>query len=196
MLILSKKDLQETIEINGIKIPIRTDFRTWIKFSCILADKKINDVYKSFLLLDTVLFSHYENIETDKAINELLKFYFCNKTIPAQKKSSNKIGFLFEYDMDLIYAAFMQQYKIDILSVELHWWEFKALLNGLTDETKFVEIVGYRVIDLSKIKDKKERQRLQELQEHYKIKDVENTRTQEEIEAELFKKLKAESEGR
>ena len=73
----------------------------------------------------------------------------------------------------------------------MHWWEFKALLNGLTDKTKFVQIVGYRTADLSKIKDKKERARMKELQDYYAIQEQGDPfqRTQEEIEAELFESL-------
>ncbi|WP_286154402.1 Gp15 family bacteriophage protein [Thomasclavelia cocleata] len=192
MLILDKKDLQKTITINnGTKIPIETDFRAWIKFSCILNDKYIDNIYKPYILFNTVLFSYDTNIEADKILDALLDFYCCNKSIAYSKKPDNKIGFLFDYDMDLIYSAFMQQYRINLLTVDMHWWEFKALLSGLTDNTKFIQVVGYRLADLSKIKDKKERQRLKELQEHYKIKDEKDSfiRTQEEIESDLFERL-------
>ena len=92
--------------------------------------------------------------------------------------------------MDLIYAAFLQQYGIDILTTNMHWWKFKSLLDGLTNETKFMQVVGYRLMDISKIKDKNERKRLKELQDYYAIRsNMPVQRTQEEIERELFERL-------
>ena len=46
MLILDKRDLQKTIRIENQEIEIKTDFRTWIQFSCIVSDKYIDENYK------------------------------------------------------------------------------------------------------------------------------------------------------
>lgn len=146
------------------------------------------------MLFDLVIpnYQYYANdVDYEKLLKEILDFYKCNKPDKPDKKPNKKIGFLFDYDMDLIYAAFLQQYGINLLRTNMHWWEFKALLNGLTDKTKFVQVVGYRTADLSKIKDKKERARMKELQDYYAIREQGNPfqRTQEEIEAELFAEL-------
>ena len=74
----------------------------------------------------------------------------------------------------------MQQYGIDLQDIEyLHWWKFKALFNGLAENTQFVKIMGYRAMDISKIKDKKEKKRYRELQRLYALPDM---RTEEEKE--------------
>ena len=49
----------------------------------------------------------------------------------------------YEYDGDYIYAAFMQNYKIDLMETGLHWHKFLALLKGLSG-TMLNEIMGYR----------------------------------------------------
>ena len=123
---------------------------------------------------------YIENVDSLELLKGILDFYKCNKPDKPEKKPNKKVGFLFDYDMDLIFAAF-----------NMHWWEFKALLNGLNDDTKFVQVVGYRTADLSKIKDKKERARMKELQDYYAIQEQGDPfqRTQEEIEAELFESL-------
>ena len=64
----------------------------------------------------------------------------------------------------------------------MHWWEFKALLQGLNDDTQFVKIMSYRAIDLGKIKDKEEKKRYKELQELYALPDM---RTMEQKEADF-----------
>ena len=134
---------------------------------------------------------YMESVDSLELLKRILDFYKCNKPDKPEKKPNKKVGFLFDYDMDLIFAAFMQQYGINLLRTNMHWWEFKALLNGLNDDTKFVQVVGYRTADLSKIKDKKERARMKELQDYYAIQEQGDPfqRTQEEIEAELFDSL-------
>lgn len=50
------------------------------------------------------------------------------------------------YDGDYIYASFLQAYGIDLFDVqgELHWKKFNALLSGLPEGTKFMEVVKIR----------------------------------------------------
>lgn len=55
----------------------------------------------------------------------------------------------YEYDGDYIYAAFMQNYKIDLMETGLHWHKFLALLKGLSG-TMLNEIMGYRAYASSK----------------------------------------------
>ena len=154
MLILDKRDLQKTIRIENQEVEIKTDFRTWIQFSCIVSDKYIDENYKIPMLFDLVI-PNYElymkSIDSLELLKGILDFYKClvgsemcirDRDKP-EKKPNKKVGFLFDYDMDLIFAAFMQQYGINLLRTNMHWWEFKALLNGLNDDTKFVQVVGY-----------------------------------------------------
>ena len=49
-------------------------------------------------------------------------------------------------DGDFIYASFMQAYRIDLLEErgKLHWKKFNALLSGLPEGTKFVEVIKIR----------------------------------------------------
>lgn len=190
MLILTEEDLQTTIEVENKKIDVLTDFKNWIQFSCILNDFNLDPHMKQGMMLDCTLKNIPKQLNLSKTLEALLDFYNCNKTYPKSKKPTNKIGFLFNYDMDLIYAAFLQQYGIDILTTNMHWWKFKSLLDGLTNETKFMQVVGYRLMDISKIKDKNERKRLKELQDYYAIRsNMPVQRTQEEIEKELFERL-------
>lgn len=156
-----------------------------------LNDFNLDPTIKQSMLLDCTLETVPKKLYLKETLEALLDFYNCNKTYPKPKKPSNKIGFLFDYDMDLIYAAFVQQYNIDILNTDMHWWKFKSLLDALTNQTKFMQVVGYRLMDISKIKDKKEREKLKELQDFYAIRanNMPAPRTQEEIERELFERL-------
>lgn len=52
----------------------------------------------------------------------------------------------FEQDAAMICAAFMQQYGIDLNAQRgrMSWFQFSDLLGGLTDKTRFIQIVQIR----------------------------------------------------
>lgn len=52
----------------------------------------------------------------------------------------------FEQDAAMIRAAFMQQYGIDLNAQRgrMSWFQFSDLLSGLTDKTRFIQIVQIR----------------------------------------------------
>ena len=41
-----------------------------------------------------------------------------------------------------IYNSFMSYYHIDLLTTELHWWQFKTLFDGLGEETELMKIIS------------------------------------------------------
>ena len=98
--------------------------------------------------------------------------------------------------MDLIYAAFMQQYHIDLLTVNLHWYEFKSLFDGLTENTQLIKVIGYRTTEIDKMP-KEQRKEALRLKEFWKIPNdfmcQENDRTPQEIEAELLARIEKEA---
>ena len=103
-----------------------------------------------------------------KAYEELCKFAFPKKELPRSIGGSNIRVLDYELDADLIYAAFKQQYNIDLLdeNLHLHWYKFQALLSGLR-ETKLTDVMGYRGYDENKKadfkKDMKEMRQIWEL---------------------------------
>ena len=50
-------------------------------------------------------------------------------------------------DAGALYASFRQQYGIDLLRQPLHWFEFRELLAGLTEQTAFGARVRLRMAD-------------------------------------------------
>ena len=66
------------------------------------------------------------------------------------RKTQEKKVFDFVQDAELIYAAFMQAYRIDLIDTPLHWWKFGALLSGLPSNTRFSEVVQIRTMEIPK----------------------------------------------
>ena len=167
---------------NGFKI--KTDFRQAIKFELLMQDRNISDEEKVILALN--LF-YDEVTDVNKQLDDTIWFYLKGKKIEelkTDKEGNNQQIYSFEYDADYIFSAFLETYNIDLNTISMHWWKFKAMFEGLNEKTKLVEIMGYRAIDLSKIKDKEEKKRYKNLKKIYQLPDM---RTAEEKEADFGK---------
>jgi len=162
----------EQVEVDGKLYKINSDFRTSIQFEILMQKKELTEKQKEFAnelcLLDKEmdretaellakykdgLELYYPEIPNDinGAINAMLWFYECGKENIDKKKSkksgSRKKIYDYNYDADYIYAAFFEQYHIDLAEQELHWWKFSALFSALSEDCMISKIITYRVID-------------------------------------------------
>lgn len=164
--------LPNSVIIDNMEYEINSDFRTSILFELLIQDSSMRDNGKIRMALEL----YYPNIpkNVNEAIKQIIWFYRCGKDIASSKgkgngKRTSRI-YSFEHDDDYIYAAFMDQYNIDLQDIEnLHWWKFKAMFLGLKENNKIVEIMGYRSMDLSKIKDKEQKTHYKKMQKIYEI---------------------------
>lgn len=164
--------LPEKVTIDNKKYKINSDFRSSILFELLMQDNSVREEDKIFMALQL----YYPVIPTDinLAIEKMLWFYRCGKDISKSKgngksKSSTQI-YSFEHDDDYIYSAYLDQYSIDLQDIEyLHWWKFKAMFRALKEDNMIVKIMGYRSMDLSKIKDKEQKSYYNNMKELYKI---------------------------
>ena len=185
---LVNEDLPRTVKVNDKEFAIRTDYRYWIKFENILFDSGIADEYKLYFMTSAVMETP-QNMKKE-LIEALFSFYRLNKPIKRGSSKQSDIGYRYDYDIGLIYAAFYQQYHIDLFQTNLHWWKFKSLFDGLSDQTMFMQVVGYRMADISKM-DKEQKKRYTELKKFYALPvDKVQDKSQEELEAKILSKLK------
>lgn len=169
-----------TVDIDNNEYEINSDFRISILFELLMQENSMED--KDKILMALKLYYPVIPKNLNEAIEQMLWFYRCGKDI--RKSNGNGKGksvtqiYSFDYDDDYIYAAFMDQYGIDLQDIEyLHWWKFKAMFKSLKEDNEIVKIMGYRSMDLSKIKDKEQKYYYKKMQEMYKIpisKDEEN----------------------
>lgn len=174
-----------------IQIPFDTNFRIGILFEILMQDNRYSDRAKTYKALE-LFYPELDKItDVKKAIDDIVWFYSCGKseekTSQKSKKGKNKQIYSYKFDNELIYSAFKDQYNIDLEEIEyLHWWKFKAMFNGLKADNKIVEIMGYRAMDLSKIKDKDMKKHYKQLQEEYKLPDMRSEEQKEEDFAEAL----------
>lgn len=139
MIDLKKTGLPESIEVEGSLYYIQTSFKYWLRFLELIENKDTPPKDFDFI---------YKNAKpTNRQDGLLALIQFCNpRQILPRFQESEECGKVVDYivDADYIYTAFMEQYGIDLITSDMHWYKFQALFRGLHD-TKLNEIIGYRL---------------------------------------------------
>lgn len=162
------------INIGGTEYGVNSDFRIWIMFEQLLTDTSVTDTAKNSAAFN-LIFSDEKPPLTDEAISKILWFYSCGKEADesnsCEEEADETDRRIYDYDCDddYIYSAFLQQYKIDLQTAKLHWWQFRALLKGLTDDCKFVEIMSYRAIKIDGDMPKRQREFYRKMKKLYAL---------------------------
>lgn len=119
-----------------------------------------------------------KHIKVIRATDQAVRYDIEGNVLPKRPKedpdNEEKPLFSIKYDGEYIFSSFMQAYHIDLIEEQgrLHWQKFNALLSGLPDGTKFVEVMKIRAWKPSKGDSTKEKQRMRELQEEYALPDI------------------------
>jgi hypothetical protein len=200
-------ELPKKVEIEGEEIEINTDYRNVLLYFRALRDEDLEGREKLEIAARLFFKRTPRNVEEAmRYINE--EYIVCSEThasMTRRKKiealgqrpfEKEKVVFDFEQDGRLIYVSFWQEYKINLIDVKMHWYAFKALFDGLGEET-----VLRRVIEFRRMKPKdmprERRIELMELQKELSIAPLKNNyerssdyrRSAKEIERELIEGL-------
>lgn len=168
--------LPKNVEISGVRHEIETDFRVWVEFELLIQnDGDLASVIPK-------LFPNGVPRDIHGAI-EAIKGFYCCGTI-TEKKPSAKAGvskqpYAFDVDGNAIVADFWHFYNIDLTEEGLHWWVFRALLEGLPEKSEFKQRVYYRTCDMKGLS-KKERERIMKIRSRIEIKNKGGKPTLEE----------------
>lgn len=166
-------ELPHQVEIGGVNYKINCDFKTSIKFELLIQESELSQHNKVIEALKL----YFDDVPKDinSAIDCVLWFYSCGKYEKTRttngstgKQYANRL-YSFNYDQKYIFSAFMQQYGINLASTDLHWWEFRALFEGVSDNTIFGKILYYRGVDINSNMSKSEQNRIRHLKEVYAL---------------------------
>lgn len=117
-----------------------------------------------------------EHIKNVRASDEVERYDLEGNVLPKRSRNEDddkKPLYSIKYDSEYIFSSFMQAYHIDLIEEQgkLHWSKFNALLAGLPDGTKLIEVMKIRAWKPQKGDTSKEKQRMRELQEEYALPD-------------------------
>lgn len=176
MNILTDK-LPNVIRVNGIEISVHTDFRIWLRAGQIIRDSENRDtqeVIESLADLILVDFSDLYEIHPDDFISAITAFYsgFPRMVGTGSKKEtkSKKPDFDFIADAEFIYSSFALCYHIRLSEIEMHWWEFLILFDGLmfAENNAISLVVGTRQTDLRDVP-KSDKKRIRKLKKEFEL---------------------------
>lgn len=148
---LLTKALPDRVYVGGLKYKINTDYRYVLMFEKLMRDNKTTDREKTYTIMQLFYDDQYI-VDLNDAIEQILWFHRCGKEIIKKDEDNDKnidIIYDFEEDADYIYSGFLECYGIDLTEIKMHWWKFKALFNGLSEETMMKKIMHYRSVIIS-----------------------------------------------
>lgn len=175
--------LPESVVINGKEYRIITDFREYIKLLELLKDDNVEAEEKYNLITQWFLDTPDEPFRD--CIMALTNFITMKEQDPKRIEENNdeenaseietkKQTISYTLDAQYILSGFLECYGIDLINVPyMHWWKFQMLINGMNESCELKKRMSYRSIDLNKIKDKDERERIRKIQNQIAIIDQE-----------------------
>ena len=177
--------IDDEVEIDGITYKVDLSFDNVLRLFDMLEDEELDDVTQIEIGLEMLLGVCFI---CDIQTKEEIFFEVFKNTIGVESEENQPVDiegnpmpeqkeekvYSIKEDAEYMYASFYQDYGIDLFEMQgkLHWNKFKALLAGLRPDTKFKEVIDIRTMDLPTGKGmSKERKRIKELKEHYKLRD-------------------------
>lgn len=175
--------LPSELWICGRAVRVNTDFRYSILFEKLCLDRTIPPDEKAKKLF-RLMFPDLQELpleDPQQIFDALIQFYKGGerelnqyqireqKKAEEQEQPAEERVYDYEYDDELIFAAFLQQYGIDLVEERLHWWKFRALFSGLTEDTKFIKVLGYRSAKITSKMSGTEKEHLRKMKELYAL---------------------------
>ncbi|MCT6925316.1 bacteriophage Gp15 family protein [Metasolibacillus sp.] len=176
------------VEINGVMYDIDLSFDNVLSVIDLLNDNEVNDAQQIvagvYMLLGqdldctlqeqadifVMLFDTFINNEQDNDVEYDLE----GNPMPHMQEDDHEALYDIKHDAQYIYASFLQCYGMDLFEQQgkLHWWKFKALLSGLSEDTKFKKVLEIRQMELPTGKGTgKQREAIKKIKRAYALKE-------------------------
>lgn len=138
----------------GSYYPVRTSHKVWLEIGAVLEKGGAASPVQALRLC----YRDAMPEDPKQALSALLWFFLGGEE--PDRASNGEPLFSFSQDEALIYASFYAQYGLDLSAVQLHWWQFLALLRGLGADTPLIRTAAIRAANPADIKDSALRRRL------------------------------------
>lgn len=193
----------DTLQYGEVTFHLTLTFDRVLKAYEVLANDVFDNVEKVFVLWQLFVRNYDEVSVTLEHKNYFVREIFkqhLESEEDAVKGDGEKPQFDLQKDAGYIYASFLYDYNIDLFEQhgKMHWKKFLALMNGLSDDSKFKEVIGIRgaKIPAPNKHNNEERDRIIKLKRIYALEGV--ARSNEDLEAEfssVFDALKKSAKG-
>ena len=165
----------EYVKVNDKKYKINTDFRVAIECQEIALDDSIGDFERALAIIYKLFGDNGldDSNNYEKLLELAQKYLSCGKEV--KKNNNEEPDMDFTQDMEYIEASFMSDYNIDLTQIEMHWWKFYKLINGLSNSEMgnccvLNRVRNLRNFELKNIKDEKQLAKIKEVKEQVALK--------------------------
>jgi hypothetical protein len=126
--------LPNSVMVTGKRVRLNLDFRNVIRMIDIMSEDGLMQEAREYLALKCIC--RHPKKGMMKPVMELL--------FPGAGSDNAERITDFEQDADLIRAAFLQEYGINLFRDKLHWFEFSCLLSCIPSGSKYSDILQIR----------------------------------------------------
>ena len=141
---MDKYTLPTSIEIDGEKCQINTDFRDILEIFNVLSNPNLLEVEKVSIALDLFYSDECYKINIEKAIKEMFHFISQNDEDDTKNQKEEKPLYDWDQDYNIIIAPINRTLGYDVRGKEyVHWWTFLSAFMEI-GECTFSTYVGIR----------------------------------------------------
>lgn len=181
---------EDVIVFQGKEYKLGLYFDVVLRSFELLKDERFNEFQKLEIILDMFVVNREDLRALDLAtkarfVDVIFKrFIYEQDPEEAQQDSDDEQGeqpkklYDLEKDAEYIFASFLYDYGLDLFEQQgkLHWRKFKALLAGLSEESKFKRVVAIRAekVPPPNKNNQEYRKRLLELKRIYRLEETQS----------------------
>lgn len=147
----------EYAEVKGIKYKINTDYRVALRCFEVIEDTSISDAERALAVV-FMLFGEVPMEDMGEFLRIAGNYLRCGEKETTQEAHERDMDF--SADEKYIVASFMSDYRIDLSSVDMHFWQYIQLIQGFTENAVMSRIRDIRNYDMSELKDPKTRAKM------------------------------------
>jgi len=136
--------LPSSIKVGGKRYKCNLDFRNVLRMMDELGRSDLLPGARDWRALRCIMRHPPRDVQAGLAAVRAICFPDTGKAADGKKLTS------FEQDADLIRAAFLQEYGINLWRDKLHWLEFSALLGALPEGSRYSDVLGIRARPMPK----------------------------------------------
>lgn len=146
--------LPSTIKIGDKEIPVKTDFRIWIRFISIMQEYDLDhltveDYVDMMDRVSKLLFSRPPELSNELFL--AIVTFFSGFSNEKKGDTNGKKTYDYNIDADAIYSSFAQIYGIRLAGQQMHWYEFRALFANLPEECPIGKLIHIRTMKDSEV---------------------------------------------
>lgn len=135
--------LPDSVTAGGKTYRVDLDYRNVLRMIDVLGREEMLPSAREYVALRCVMKRPPKN--AGPVLAALRDVLFSADSEPAEQKLTD-----FEQDADLIRAAFLQAFGINLWRDRVHWLEFTGLLGALPEGSRYADILGIRARPMPK----------------------------------------------